>query len=303
FMRSHPDAGAMGVKMTDGSGRYLRESKRAIPYPAAAFYKMTGLSSLFPRSPVFSSYYMEHLDRDNTSQIEVLPGAFMFLRKSTIGKAGFFDENYFMYGEDIDLSYRIIKAGFKIYYFPEVTIIHYKGKSSKKNPVKSVVSFYRAMLIFTRKHFSGNLPLPYYLILRLAVYSASVAGIFLKITRYFLANIFSGRTNNENEISYLKDLYKASSPVLVAASRESFKTITEKIKRADIRISVAGRIRVQEDEPGNESKGDIGNLMEIIRTEKAKSVIFSLKSLGLPAAIKSANSITEQQTVKCIVPD
>lgn len=301
FMQSHPDAGAMGVKMADGCGRYLRESKRSIPYPAAAFYKMTGLTRLFSRSPVFSRYYMEHLDADNTSQIEVLPGAFMFLRKSTLDTVGLFDEDYFMYGEDIDLSCRILKAGLKIYYYPEVTIIHYKGKSSGKNPVKSVVSFYRAMLIFTKKYFSGSMPLLYYLFLRISVYSASGAGILLKLTRHFFTHIFSAGTNSEK--SYLKDLYKVKSPVLIAANRESFKTITEKIKKADIKITVAGRTGMLEDEPDNEIKGDIGNLNEIIRSVKAKSVIFSVKSLGLTAVINTADSITETQTCKCIVPD
>ncbi len=154
FMDEHPDAGALGVKMVDGSGNFLPESKRGLPTPSTAFYKMFGLSSLFPHSKRFARYHLGHLDNDKIHKIEILPGAFMLLRKEVLDKTGLLDESFFMYGEDIDLSYRIIKAGYLNYYYPETRIIHYKGESTKKGSVNYVLVFYNAMVIFAKKHFT-----------------------------------------------------------------------------------------------------------------------------------------------------
>jgi len=119
FMDAHPDAGGLGVKMIDGSGNFLPESKRGFPSPAVAFYKAFGLSALFPKSKTFNHYHLGYLDDNETHEIEVLAGAFMLLRKTVLDKIGWLDEAFFMYGEDIDLSYRIVKGGYKNYYFPE----------------------------------------------------------------------------------------------------------------------------------------------------------------------------------------
>jgi len=153
FMDEHPEAGAMGVKMLDGKGNFLPESKRSFPTPTVAFYKAFGLSRLFPRSKTFARYHLGHFSENETHEVEVLSGAFMFIRKSAIDKAGLLDENFFMYGEDIDLSYRITQGGYKNYYFAESNIIHYKGESTKKSSVNYVFVFYRAMIIFAKKHF------------------------------------------------------------------------------------------------------------------------------------------------------
>lgn len=152
FMEKHPEAGAIGVKMIDGSGRYLPESKRGLPTLSASFMKMTGLYKLNPTSAKWNQYYMGHIGENETALIEVLTGAFMFMRKEALQKAGWLDEAFFMYGEDIDLSYRIRKNGYNIYYLPTTSIIHYKGESTKKSTVQYIRKFYEAMLIFTRKH-------------------------------------------------------------------------------------------------------------------------------------------------------
>ena len=123
FMDSHPDAGGLGVKMIDGKGNFLPESKRGLPTPSVAFYKIFGLSKFFPKSRVFGKYHLGFLDKDQVNPVEILSGAFMLLRKSVLDKTGLLDETFFMYGEDIDLSYRITKAGYKNIYFPETTII------------------------------------------------------------------------------------------------------------------------------------------------------------------------------------
>lgn len=154
FMESTADAGGLGVKMVNGKGEFLPESKRGLPIPSVAFYKIFGLSKLFPKSKKFGSYHLTYLDADKIHSVEVLSGAFMLIRKSVLDNIGFLDEDYFMYGEDIDLSYRITQSGYKNYYFPETRIIHYKGESTKKGSLNYVFVFYRAMQIFAQKHFS-----------------------------------------------------------------------------------------------------------------------------------------------------
>lgn len=156
FMDAHPEAGALGVKLIDGSGKFLPESKRGFPSPWVALCKTVGLSAVFPKSRLFNGYYLGHLGENDTNPVDVLAGCFMFMRRAALDKAGLLDEAFFMYGEDIDLSYRIIQAGYKNYYFPETKIIHYKGESTKKGSLNYVRTFYQAMIIFTRKHFTGR---------------------------------------------------------------------------------------------------------------------------------------------------
>ncbi len=155
FMDAHPEAGALGVKLIDGSGKYLPESKRGFPTPWVAFCKTFGLSTIFPKSRLFNQYYLGHLSPHETNPVDVLVGCFMFIRRQALDRAGLLDEDFFMYGEDIDLSYRIKQAGFENYYFPETQIIHYKGESTKKGSLNYVRTFYQAMIIFTKKHFTG----------------------------------------------------------------------------------------------------------------------------------------------------
>jgi len=153
FMDTHPDAGGLGVKMIDGKGNFLPESKRGLPTPSVAFYKIFGISRFFPKSKVFGKYHLGYLDKDQINPVEILNGAFMLLRKTVLDKIGLLDETFFMYGEDIDLSYRILKAGFQNYYFPETRIIHYKGESTKKGSINYVILFYNAMIIFCQETF------------------------------------------------------------------------------------------------------------------------------------------------------
>lgn len=170
FMDEHLDAGGLGVRMIDGSGKFLPESKRGFPSPFVAFCKTFGLSSLFPKSRVFNRYHLGFLDANETNEVDVLAGAFMLLRKSVLDEIGLLDESFFMYGEDIDLSYRIVQAGYKNYYFADTTIIHYKGESTKKGSLNYVKAFYNAMIIFARKHFKGESARLYVFMLQMAIY-------------------------------------------------------------------------------------------------------------------------------------
>ncbi len=155
-MESDEAIGGLGVRMVDGKGNFLPESKRGLPTPAVAFYKIFGLAGLFKKSKKFGKYHLTYLDEFETNEVEILSGAFMCMRASTLAEVGLLDETFFMYGEDIDLSYRILKGGYKNVYFPETTIIHYKGESTKKSSVNYVFVFYKAMIIFAKKHFTQN---------------------------------------------------------------------------------------------------------------------------------------------------
>ena len=181
FMDQHPDAGGLGVKMIDGSGTFLPESKRGLPRPIVAFYKIFGMARLFPRSKKFGHYHLGYIDENQTAEIEILSGAFMFLRKEVLDKTGVLDENFFMYGEDIDLSYRIVKSGHKNYYYPETRIIHYKGESTKKSSINYVFVFYRAMVIFAKKHFSKKHARLFSLVINLAIYFRAFIALFQRL--------------------------------------------------------------------------------------------------------------------------
>lgn len=170
FMAEHEDCGGLTVKMVDGKGNFLRESKRGFPSPTASFYKISGLTRLFPHSKRFAAYYMGHLGEDDINEIEILPGAFLMLRREVYDKIGGLDETYFMYGEDIDYSWSIKLAGWKNYYLPTTRIIHYKGESTRKGSMNYVYTFYNAMAIFVRKYFSGKDARLFNLLLQVAIW-------------------------------------------------------------------------------------------------------------------------------------
>lgn len=183
FMDEHPDAGGLGVKMIDGKGNFLPESKRGLPTPEVAFYKIFGFSKFFPKSKRFGRYHLGFLSKEENHEIDVLSGAFMMLRKSVLDKIGLLDEDFFMYGEDIDLSYRITKAGYKNYYFADTEIIHYKGESTKKGSLNYVYVFYNAMVIFARKHFSGRNAGLYSFIINLAIWFRASLAVVARLVK------------------------------------------------------------------------------------------------------------------------
>ena len=156
WMDEHPQGGGLGVRMVDGSGKFLPESKRGIPFPMTSFYKISGLYRLFPHSSSINHYYMGNLSEMENHEVEILSGAYMFMRKKALDEVGLLDEDFFMYGEDIDLSWRILKGGYKNYYLADTRIIHYKGESTKKGSLNYVYVFYQAMDIFAKKHFSSK---------------------------------------------------------------------------------------------------------------------------------------------------
>ncbi len=155
FLDNRPGAGAAGCKIINPDGSLQLACRRGFPTPGVAFFKMVGLSNLFPRSKTFGAYNLTYLDPDTITEVDALSGSFMMLRKDVLDEVGFLDEDFFMYGEDLDLCYRIKQGGWKIYYVPSTEIIHFKGESSKTVPsMKSIHDFYDAMQIFVGKHYS-----------------------------------------------------------------------------------------------------------------------------------------------------
>ena len=153
LLQKDPTIGGIGVKMLDGSGRFLPESKRGLPTPQVAFFKAFGLTRLFPRSKRFARYYLGHLSANENHKVEVLAGAFMMIPATVYQQCKGFDEDFFMYGEDIDLSYRITQLGYQLMYLAETPIIHFKGESTARDAAWSK-RFYGAMALFSQKHFS-----------------------------------------------------------------------------------------------------------------------------------------------------
>ena len=183
FMDTEPLAGGLGVKMIDGKGEFLPESKRGLPTPWVAFYKIFGLSSIFRRSKKFGRYHLGYLDKNTNHKVEILSGAYMLLRKKALDQVGLLDETFFMYGEDIDLSYRLIKGGYSNHYFADTSIIHYKGESTKKSSINYVFVFYRAMIIFAKKHFSQKNANSFSFLIHSAIYLRAGLALLLRFAK------------------------------------------------------------------------------------------------------------------------
>ena len=152
FLAITENVGIVGVKLIDGTGNFLPESKRGIPTPWVAFTKITGLYKIFPKSRIFGKYYAQHLSENETGKVDILVGAFMVMKRNLYNEIGGFDENCFMYSDDIDLSYRVLKTGKSNYYFDGTSVIHYKGESTVKDGTY-IKRFQEAMNFFYKKHF------------------------------------------------------------------------------------------------------------------------------------------------------
>jgi len=183
FLETHHDAGAAGVRMLDGAGRLLKESKRAFPSPVTSLFKLFGFARLFPKSRTFSKYHLGYLNENENHNVDVLAGAFIVVRRDVFERAGHFDEIFFMYGEDVDLSYRIQKMGYKNYYMAETSIIHFKGESTRKGSLNYLGMFYNAMSIFVQKHYGGSKASAFNFFIHLAIWfraAMSAIGRFIQ---------------------------------------------------------------------------------------------------------------------------
>ncbi len=177
FFEKNNDCGALGIRMLDGCGNFLPESKRSFPTPITSFFKLVGLAKLFPKSTVFNKYALGYLDENKNHEVDVLAGAFMMVRKEMIDATKGFDEVFFMYGEDVDLSYRIQQTGYKNYYFAESAIIHFKGESTKRGSLNYVKMFYQAMSIFVTKHYKSSTATVFSVSIKIAIWIRAIIAL------------------------------------------------------------------------------------------------------------------------------
>ena len=189
YLKSHPEVGGLGIQGIDGSGQFLPESKRALPTPLVALWKISGLSALFPTSKTFAKYHLGHLSKDENHEVDILVGCYMMVPTKLLLEVGGFDPRYFMYGEDIDLSYELQKTGKKNIYFAESKIIHYKGESTKRGSLNYVRMFYQAMILFAQKQFSGGAAWAYKSLIYLGIYLRAALAVVARIARSAFAPV------------------------------------------------------------------------------------------------------------------
>jgi O-antigen biosynthesis protein len=281
FMIENPDAGAIGVRMINGNGKFLRESKRALPTPGTAFFKMSGLSNFFPRSVVISRYHLGNLDSMKTTQADIISGAFMFLLHEAVIKTGLLDETFFMYGEDIDYSYRLLKAGFKNYYFPEARIIHFKGESTKKGKVSVSLNFHKAMSIFVRKHINNGKSRVLNIPVQLSIFV--MAG--LSILKQVLVLLFQP----------LKDiLFPKSGKTVVVSDPEGFQRITKLLEPTGKSTKIVGRISINPEAHNEKVLGNIKQIRDVLVTHNIREVIFASGQINASQIIDSMHLISDQ---------
>ncbi len=254
FFQNHPNCGALGVRMIDGSGRFLRESKRAFPSATFSMFKLTGLAKLFPSSKLFAGYYAGHLSATENHKVDVLAGAFMMLDKKAIGLTGGFDEAFFMYGEDVDLSYRVKRAGMDNWYFAGSTIIHFKGESTQKLSPEYARNFYGAMILFVKKH-----------------YQASKGKIFLFQTAIQMAKLLA-KLNRTLKNPPAPTPGPEPLNTAIVARQEKFNQVLQLIKYAGFPVAICGRIAVD----ANDKEFAIGrskDLAEIVQQYKLRQIV------------------------------
>jgi len=243
FLQANRQAGALGIRMIDGSGIFLPESKRSFPSPLTSFYKLAGMSSLFPKSPVFSRYSLAYLNEYKDHEVDVLAGAFMLVKKDIVMELKGFDEAFFMYGEDIDLSYRIQKMGYKNYYFSGSTIIHFKGESTQKQSIKYVKMFYRAMSIFVRKHYSGKSAYLFGSFIHIAIWLRAVASATLQFGKKTKSMLFS---QSDNLGKFFKNNWKSKKQyeTIIAGTEEEYEEIKALLAKAGLDKKIKGRVEI-----------------------------------------------------------
>lgn len=200
LMEQNINVGLSGCKVLNADGSFQLPCRRGFPTPWVAFTKLFGLQAIFPKVKLFAGYNLTYLDEDKAAEVDALIGAFMFVRTNLLKKINGFDEDFFMYGDDIDLCYRIHKTGYKILYYPQTTTIHFKGESTRRSNIDELYHFYEAMKIYTKKHYSSSKL--FLLLLNL--------GINL---RYFLA----GLAKYKSDVKYiLTDIFFVNSSLLIA---------------------------------------------------------------------------------------
>lgn len=282
FIQKKSNQIALGIKMIDGSGQFLKESKRSFPTPVVSFYKLSGLSKLFPRSKTFSKYDLGNLNENENHRVDVLAGAFMLVPKKILDITGAFDEAFFMYGEDIDLSYRIQKAGFENYYFAESTIIHFKGESTRKGSLNYVKMFYKAMSIFVQKHFRQRPAWFYNFFLHAAIFLRASAAAFRRIIK-----IYHEKNNKSSD----------AKKVIIAGSETEFQAVMHLLENSYQKKVVLGRMAPDKIFTEN-SFGDISGFRHTLSVSSAEEIIFCEGTLSFGQIIAAMQKLPHNISIK-----
>jgi N-acetylglucosaminyl-diphospho-decaprenol L-rhamnosyltransferase len=265
FLQAQTTQGALGVRMIDGSGNFLRESKRGFPSPSTSLFKLAGLAKLFPHSKRFARYYLGNLEEHTNQEIDVLAGAFMLITKKVLDIVGGFDEAFFMYGEDIDLSYRIQKAGYTNYYFADSTIIHFKGESTKRGSLNYVRMFHKAMILFVQKHYKKAR------LFRFLMHVGIVCNALLSGIGSIFKKIFSFSKR------------KKEKQTLIVANETEFNSLLMIMQKAGLIKMIVGRI--------NNDPAELSMLKAIIKKQAANEIVFCTDSISFKTMIDTVQQI------------
>lgn len=271
FYQSKKDIGAMGIRMIDGNGEFLRESKRGIPSISTSFFKLSGLAAVFPRSRTFAHYYLGNMPDNVNQPAPVLSGAFMMVERKIINLMQGFDEIFFMYGEDIDLSYRIQKAGYHNYYFSESTIIHFKGESTKKGMLY-VQLFYNAMNVFVKKHYSGIRKTAYLFFIKLA---KGLKTVVTKVASIFYAHESRRITNA-----------KKPKPTLLLGLHKHCADLREALEKTNATLQIVEMV-----DTSNNLLAKQEQLQELINKHGVKSIVFCMDDISAKEVICAIQNI------------
>jgi N-acetylglucosaminyl-diphospho-decaprenol L-rhamnosyltransferase len=183
YMEAHPEAGVAGPKVVRPDGSLDLACRRSFPTPAVSFARMTGLSKIFPKNPVFARYNLTYLDPDQPAEVDSVTGAFMLMRRRALEEAGLLDERFFMYGEDLDLAFRIKEKGWKVLYNPAAIVVHHKGVASRKRSSRSIYEFYRAMHVFYHKHYAADAPALFTWLINFGIASRAATSLTINFMR------------------------------------------------------------------------------------------------------------------------
>lgn len=265
FLLKNESAGALGIRMIDGSGNFLKESKRAFPSPLTSLFKLTGLTALFPHSAIFAKYYLGHLSENEDHEIDVLAGAFMMIPQRVLALTGNFDERFFMYGEDVDLSYRIQQTGLKNFYFSGSTIIHFKGESTQKGSLKNIRLFYKAMSLFVTKQYSGGKAGLFVFFIQIAIGVRAVVAAINVFFQRLGRSVLKKRPGSGND--------EKGSQAIIVSNEKDFKFITDLLQKTGSYEKILGRVNYEKDEKDS-VLGHVQQLPELIKKYGANQIVF-----------------------------
>lgn len=274
FAKKQKDLGIVGVKLIDGTGNFLPESKRGIPTPFVAFTKITGLYKFFPK--IFGEYYAQHLSENETGKVDILVGAFMLMKRDLYNEIGGFDENCFMYSDDIDLSYMALKKGKSNYYFHQTSVIHYKGESTVKDETY-MKRFQEAMTFFYKKHFRVSI----------------LFSVFMKTGIVFFSMVKKFQGKPKPKSSPEKYILVSEDEVLREKLENKWQTLVE---RQDITKSFAENTKTEIIFDQNQL--DFKTIIQAFETNKNKNFTFKIIPESSDFLIGSDSSFDRGEVIK-----